>query len=98
LLGRNVPISGGAYFRIYPYWMTRANMLAAERESMPVVFYLHPWELDPDHQLVRFRPRAMVTHYVNLCSTVPKLERLLAEFRFTTLAEVLSDAFPGFRS
>jgi polysaccharide deacetylase family protein (PEP-CTERM system associated) len=98
VLGRNVPSTGGAYFRIYPYALTRANMRAAEREQAPVVFYLHPWELDPAHPIVRFRLRAMATHYVNLRSTVPKLERMLSEFRFTTLAEVLTDAFPRFGS
>ena len=98
LLGRNIPVTGGAYFRIYPYALTCANVRAAEREGMPVVFYLHPWELDPDHPVVRFRARAMVTHYANLGATRPRLERLLAEFNFTTLGEVLSDAFPGLGS
>ena len=94
VLGRNVPSTGGAYFRLYPYFLTRSNLHAAEREGLPVVFYLHPWELDPDHPFVRFRPKAMATHYARLRSTAPKLERLLSEFRFTTLGEVLTDAFP----
>jgi polysaccharide deacetylase family protein (PEP-CTERM system associated) len=94
-LGRNVPTTGGAYFRIYPYILTRANMRASEREGMPVVFYLHPWELDPRHPVVPFKRKAMITHYINLRSTKPKLARLCREFRFTTLPEVLADAFPG---
>lgn len=96
--GRNIPTTGGAYFRIYPYALTRANMRAAEKEGLPVVFYLHPWELDPDHPFVRFKPKAMVTHYVQLRKTRPRLERLFSEFRFTTLAEVLQNAFPGLGS
>jgi polysaccharide deacetylase family protein (PEP-CTERM system associated) len=95
VLGRNVPTAGGAYFRIYPYALTRSNMHAAEREGIPVVFYLHPWELDPGHPVVRFRTRAMITHYVGLRRTARRLERLLSDFRFTTLAEVIADAFPG---
>jgi polysaccharide deacetylase family protein (PEP-CTERM system associated) len=95
VLGRNIPAAGGAYFRIYPYALTRSNMRAAEREGIPVAFYLHPWELDPEHPVVRFRTRAMVTHYVGLRSTARRLEKLLTEFRFTTLAEVIADAFPG---
>jgi polysaccharide deacetylase family protein (PEP-CTERM system associated) len=98
VLGRNVPTTGGAYFRIYPYSLTAANIRAGEREGMPVVFYLHPWELDPGHPLVGFKKKAMVTHYVNLRSTRPKLERLFTDFRFTTLGEVLADAFPGLGS
>jgi polysaccharide deacetylase family protein (PEP-CTERM system associated) len=93
-LGRNVPTTGGAYFRLYPYRVTRHNIRASEAEGMPVVFYLHPWELDPAHPLVRFRGRAMVTHYLNLRSTEDKLARLLREFRFTTLKEALKHAVP----
>jgi polysaccharide deacetylase family protein (PEP-CTERM system associated) len=98
LLGRNIPTTGGAYFRIYPYLVTRANMRAAEREGLPVVFYLHPWELDPAHPITRFHPKAMLTHYANLRSTVPKLERMLSDFQFTTLGEVLTNAFPRLSS
>lgn len=92
VLARNLPATGGAYFRIYPYWITRANVRALEREGMPVVFYLHPWELDPDHPRVAFHWKPRLTHYLNLRSTRPRLERLLSEFRFTTLAEALPDA------
>jgi polysaccharide deacetylase family protein (PEP-CTERM system associated) len=93
--GRNVPTTGGAYFRIYPYALTRANIRASEREGIPVVFYLHPWELDPDHPFVRFKAQAMITHYVNLRATAPRLERLLDEFEFTTLGDVLDHEFTG---
>ncbi len=95
LFGHNLPVTGGAYFRIYPYRLSRANIRAAERQGMPVVFYLHPWELDPRQPRVSFKRKAMLTHYVNLRSTSRKLERLCEEFEFTTLSEVLADAFPG---
>ena len=61
LLGRTLPVTGGAYFRLYPYAVTRANIAASLREGRPTVFYLHPWELDPGHPLVPFRARAMAT-------------------------------------
>jgi len=89
ILGRNIPVSGGAYFRLYPYAITRSNFCAAEREESPVVFYLHPWELDPDHPRLRFHWKPSFTHYVNLRSTKPKLRRLLREFSFAPLSEVL---------
>jgi polysaccharide deacetylase family protein (PEP-CTERM system associated) len=95
VFGRNLPATGGAYFRLYPYFVTHANMRALEREGLPVVFYLHPWELDPEHPRVPFHWKARATHYANLRSTRPRLERLLADFRFTTLPEVLPDALPG---
>jgi polysaccharide deacetylase family protein (PEP-CTERM system associated) len=89
VLGRNVPLSGGAYFRIYPYALTRANIRAAERDGRPAAFYLHPWELDADHPRVRFHWKARLTHYANLRSTRAKLDRLLEEFSFAPVGEVL---------
>jgi len=93
--GRNLPATGGAYFRLYPYVLTRANVRAAEKEGVPVVFYLHPWELDPYHPTELFKLKAMMTHYAKLRSTRSKLESLCCDFEFTTLSEVLNHAFPG---
>ena len=93
MFGRNLPVSGGAYFRLYPYALSRANVRAAEREGRPVVFYLHPWELDPGHPRVSFHWKARLTHYANLRSTEAKLDRLLDEFAFGPLGEVLEDEF-----
>jgi polysaccharide deacetylase family protein (PEP-CTERM system associated) len=92
LFGQMLPIAGGAYFRIYPYALTRANFRWAERQGKPAVFYLHPWELDPDHPRVAFDWRARVTHYVNLRRTGPRLRRLLDDFKFAPLGEVLESA------
>ena len=93
--GRTLPVSGGAYFRIYPYALTRANMRAAERAGRPSVFYLHPWELDPDHPRVPFYWKARLTHYVNLGATVPRLRRLLRDFHFAPLGDVLDHELAG---
>ncbi len=89
IAGRNLPVSGGAYFRLYPYAVTRANFRASEAAGRPVVFYLHPWELDPGHPRVRFHWKAWATHYARLGTTRPKLERLLGDFSFGTLAGTL---------
>ena len=84
VLGRNLPISGGGYFRLFPYSLTRSALKQINtNEKQPFVFYLHPWELNPDQQriknasaLSRFR------HYVNLKTTRRKFERLLDDFQF----------------
>jgi len=91
VLGRNVPAAGGAYFRIFPYALTHANVRALERARTPVVFYLHPWELDPDHPRVPFHWKARLTHYVNLRTTRGKLTSLLRDFQFGPLGEVLEN-------
>ena len=97
--GRRFPVTGGAYLRIYPYAVSRANLRAAEAEGRSHMFYIHPWELDPSHPRVPFHWKARLTHYVNLGSTRRKLDRLLADFRFAPAREVfaheLADASPA---
>ncbi len=95
---RTMPASGGAYFRIYPYWLSAANFRASAAAGRPIVFYLHPWELDPDHPRVRFYWKAHLTHYWNLPSTEPRLRRLLDEFRFAPLGTVLDHEIARSRS
>jgi polysaccharide deacetylase family protein (PEP-CTERM system associated) len=88
LFGRPVGI-GGAYLRILPSGTLAGALRRRLEDSRPAGLYLHPWEFDPDHPRVRFRPLAMATHYANLRSTEPKLRRLLAEFRFVSYARAL---------
>jgi hypothetical protein len=48
LLGRNIPIAGGGYFRLFPYWFTRMLLNKInQQENQPFIFYLHPWEVHP---------------------------------------------------
>jgi len=90
--GRNVPIAGGAYFRIFPYAVTRHAFRSINREGHPAVFYLHPWELDPDHPRLPLPRRIALTHYANLRATEGRLRRLLRDFRFAPMSEVLGVA------
>ncbi len=89
--GRRAGI-GGAYFRILPLFMTRQAL--RQRDAMGLVsnLYLHPWEFDPGHPLVRFPWKAMATHYFNLWATARRFRRLLSEERFTTMGAVIARA------
>jgi polysaccharide deacetylase family protein (PEP-CTERM system associated) len=71
--GINVPATGGAYFRIYPYTFTSRNIRSIERRKHPAVFYLHPWELDIDQPRIRSPWKISLPHYALLNSTIPKL-------------------------
>ncbi len=88
----NVPVGGGGYFRMYPLgltlrWLRRVNL----SERRPFVFYVHPWEIDPDQPRLRAGSWfSRFRHYVNLSRTEQKLDRLLSEFRFAPLCDVLS--------
>jgi polysaccharide deacetylase family protein (PEP-CTERM system associated) len=89
LLGRNVPVAGGAYFRIYPYGFTRWVFQSLNRQGRPLVFYLHPWEIDPQHPRIPLPRCIALTHYFNLAATEGRFRRLLRDFRFAPMREVL---------
>lgn len=90
----NIPVSGGGYFRLYPLCWTSFLLRWFNRSTrQPFVFYLHPWEIDPDQPRVRAASRrSKFRHYVNLSSTFKKLEGLLGQFRFGTLTDALVSA------
>ena len=90
IAGMNLPIGGGGYFRLLPYGWTRSGirrMNAVERQ--PAIFYLHPWEVDPDQPRLPAPLLSRIRHYTNLHKTMPRLRRLLAEFRFAPIAALL---------
>ncbi len=91
VMGRNLPVAGGAYFRLYPYWLTRRAFRSINGEGRQFTFYLHPWELDPDHPHIRLSRRvATITHYINLRAAERRLRRLLGDFKFAPMKEVLN--------
>jgi hypothetical protein len=89
----NLPIGGGGYLRIYPFWFTRWGLRKINRgEGQPVVVYLHPWEIDPEQPRVSAPRLSRWRHYTNLNSTARRIDRLLGEFRFAPMRTVLGFA------
>lgn len=88
--GVNLPIAGGGYFRILPYGWTRWGIARVNgREGRPVIFYMHPWEIDPDQPRIQADWLSRFRHYRNLHLTELRLSRLLSHFRFAPLRSVL---------
>jgi polysaccharide deacetylase family protein (PEP-CTERM system associated) len=87
--GTRLPVGGGGYFRVYPYALLRRWLRRIEAEGQPVIFYLHPWELDPEQPRMSGPRRSTFRHYVNLERVEGRLERLLDDFRFTSVRELL---------
>jgi polysaccharide deacetylase family protein (PEP-CTERM system associated) len=84
VFSRNLPSSGGGYFRLLPYglsrWMLR-HVNDAEQQS--AIFYFHPWEIDPGQPRVAgASAKARFRHYLNLQRMESRLERLLSDFRW----------------
>lgn len=91
LPGFRVPVGGGGYFRLYPYWFLKWSLSAINRkEKMPFVFYLHPWEIDADQPRLDVKGFSRFRHYNNLHKSQQRLNRLLDEFKFGTCSDVLS--------
>ena len=91
IAGLNVPVAGGGYFRLLPYGWTRWGMARLNtRERRPAIFYLHPWEIDPAQPRLAAGRLSRFRHYRNLEKTEGRLRRLLGDFQFAPLREILA--------
>jgi polysaccharide deacetylase family protein (PEP-CTERM system associated) len=90
LAGRNFPVSGGGYFRLYPLslsiWMIERRLAA---EPIPYVFYFHPWEIDPEQpRIPDISLKTRIRHYLNLNKFEDRLCSLLDRFRWGRMDEI----------
>jgi polysaccharide deacetylase family protein (PEP-CTERM system associated) len=90
VLGTRLCFFGGGYLRLFPYLVIRSMGHRALRERRPVVFYVHPREIDPDQPRLPLSRRRRFTCYVNLHSTRPKIERILRDFHVTSFDKYLN--------
>lgn len=89
LPGYTLPIAGGGYFRLFPYWFSQWGLGQINRQGQPFVFYLHPWEVDPGQPRLDVKWFSRFRHYNNLDVCQDRLQRLIDHFRFTTMSDVL---------
>lgn len=87
---RNFPIAGGGYFRLLPYEWTHWGMSRANREGQGVVFYIHPWEIDPRQPRLPVGRVSAWRHYSGLARTLGHLEVLCNDFAFDTVTAMLA--------
>jgi polysaccharide deacetylase family protein (PEP-CTERM system associated) len=88
--GSNWPAGGGGYFRLLPYVLSRWSIRRINvQDGRSAMFYFHPWELDPEQPRVEGISRKVrFRHYVNLTRMVPRLRRLLTDFRWDRVDRV----------
>jgi len=91
LLGCRIPVAGGGYFRLYPYPLTQFGLSQINRKGKPFIFYLHPWEIDPDQPRVSVGWVSRFRHYNNIEKCESRLRRLLNDFQFGTAFDVLNN-------
>lgn len=87
----NLPVGGGGYFRLYPTKFSEACLRRVHRETnQPFMFYVHPWEVDPQQPRLAGSAVSRFRHYVGLDQTEAKLRRLLSEFSFGSIGDVIA--------
>jgi polysaccharide deacetylase family protein (PEP-CTERM system associated) len=91
MFGMKIPVSGGGYFRLLPYWLTARGLASLNSEGRPFIFYLHPWEVDPDQPRIKASWKSRLRHYTNLSRCEARLRRLVSEFSFGPVRDVLQN-------
>lgn len=95
MAGTNLPVGGGGYFRLLPYAWTSWGIRRLNRvERRPAVFYLHPWELDPEQPRLPASRLSRFRHYRNLAKTEGRLRRLLRDFAFAPIRDAVVSMAP----
>ena len=90
-----VPMGGGGYFRLFPYPLTRLSISRANSQSIPFIFYTHPWEIDEQQPRAKLPFIKGLRHYGNTSKVYGRLMRLLSEFRFASMWTVLGNFAPS---
>jgi len=92
---RGLPWGGGGYFRLLPYPVFKRGVKRILRSGMPYVFYIHPWEIDAGQPRVDGLKRSHAfRHYVNVDKCQTRWARLLDDFEWTTVGDVLERCRP----
>ncbi|MCX6156069.1 MAG: polysaccharide deacetylase family protein [Candidatus Kapabacteria bacterium] len=77
-----IPFSGGAYFRYYPYRLTKSIIYSFEEKNEEIIFYIHPWEFDTHLPKINISNTILFRHRYNIKNNLSKLDNLLNDFKF----------------
>lgn len=89
IFGRQMPLGGGAYLRIMPYWYNKWAIKKINRQGHPAIVYFHPWEIDPFQPKQNLGVLGKFRHYFNLDIMELKIRMLLKDFQFGAIREFL---------
>ncbi len=90
IMDKNIPIAGGGYLRLYPYWFIKKGIKKVNSQGKPAIIYLRPWELDPNPPKVKVKFFNKFRHYTNLDLMEHKVKKLLKDFEFAPIREVFN--------
>jgi polysaccharide deacetylase family protein (PEP-CTERM system associated) len=85
--GHNMPVGGGGYLRLLPMLYTRLGLRRVQNEGIPIVIYIHPWEVDPEQPRLAGRLSSRLRHYTNLAQMYERFKNVLQEGSYTSFRE-----------
>jgi polysaccharide deacetylase family protein (PEP-CTERM system associated) len=94
--GHRFCLFGGGHLRLSPLSVIKWGVNRLQKEGRPLVVYVHPREIDPGHPRLPLKPLRRFKCYVNLRSTMPKVEWLCRSYSFTTMCDIASTVRPMF--
>jgi polysaccharide deacetylase family protein (PEP-CTERM system associated) len=84
-----IPAAGGGYLRQFPLAVIRRAFRAASERGEPATFYIHPWEIDPGQPRLPVSVLNRIRHYRGLDTALARVDLILNEFSFSTIASYL---------
>lgn len=93
LFGKRLPFGGGGYLRIFPEGFTKMAIAKINKEGLPAIMYMHPWEFDSDQPRLELGKIQTWRHYYNIPANRQKLSGLLHRFKWTSFKNILDGNF-----
>ena len=85
---RNIPFSGGFYFRFFPYWFIKNSIRKINKKGNPAVIYMHLWEIDSNvERFEGLTSRANFLTYFKINKNLNKFGKLLKDFEFCSIKD-----------
>ena len=85
IVHKNIPVAGGFYLRLFPYWFIKHAMKKINKMGQPAIIYIHPWEFDSEQPRIK---ELKWYHYYRLTSTERKFKKLLKDFKFSSVRDI----------
>ena len=90
VMGKRLNLFGGGYLRLSPQWLIRWGIKKLHVAEHPLIVYVHPREIDPDHPRLPLSLIRRFKCYVNLKTTMPKLKWLCENYEFVPMRDLAS--------
>lgn len=87
---KKICLFGGGYLRLFPYFLIKIMAEKVEKEKRPVIYYVHPREIDPHHPRLKMNLKRRFKSYVNLNTTEKKLQKITLNNQTISFGEFLS--------